>query len=203
MRIDQRLLLFLRSAKEADENGYVSNILSALAIIFGVICTYFMAYLFVTNTSFGDLFTTCQDCTHSISFIVWVLGILIASILGVIILMIVKSVQSYNSGEKFVNTPCGVFFSALLMVIAITIYLCGLAWTNTHSFSEYFPKTSKKNQDIENFVLGFVIACAETLIILFAFIIVQYCIKFWNKTHTIYIDKLAYEQGICKCKRTE
>jgi hypothetical protein len=146
MRIDRRLLLFLRSVREADENGHMHNILSGIGILFILSCTYFSAYLFVVNTSFEKLFSTCRDCTHSISFLVWVTGILITAIISVIILMVVESVRSYISGEKLINTPCSVFITSLLMAVAFMIVLCVLG------VGEYvlFFRISSKNGEAKS-----------------------------------------------------
>lgn len=203
MRIDRRLLLFLRSAKEADENGHISNISSGIVVIFALICTYFMAYLFVTHTSFEKLFSTCRDCTHSISFLVWTTGILITAIISVIILMVKESVRSYISGEKLINTPCGVFISSLLMAVAFMIFLCVLGLANMYYFSEDLPKTERQNQNVENFFIGMVIGIVEILFFVVVIIIGQCCRNFYSKTRKIYNDKIAYEQGIYRCKRTE
>lgn len=188
MRIDQRLLLFLRSVREADEKRYIPTILFAVGLLFILAFSYLCAYFSVVNKLFDDIFNNCTDCVHSITFLVWILGIMLFGLIGGLILMVVESIRYYVNGGRAVDTPCGFCAIFILMGFGVLAFMIGLSLVNTFLFSAYYPKTDK---DMEHFFISLTIGYCEMLVVILTIVFVKCFKTFCARSYEIYNDKIG------------
>lgn len=200
MKLHQKLFLFVKSVRDADEDGCIPILSQIVGIALLCAISYLGAYFLALIGLYKSFLPSCNNCVYSTAFIIWMIMILFAVVMSVMIFMIVETIRSYREGEKIINTPCGVFIIAVIAAICMLSCLVGIGMMNIYLFSAYYPKNQNQN---EHLGLGILMGLFEILFIVTCVIATQYFRKLFARSYDIYDEKVLYELGIRKCKRIE